>query len=265
MRRSPRSRRAIASRTAAMNSRARGTARRSARNRSRLRRPVSHSAMAGAIGLPSGRREPAIGEVSASRIAQRPPAGGFTNVLEPQPSHLSDLGLAKAPPAALPSPGQDLGIASSGGDGAVVRRRLGRAVMRCRPLGPSRAGRALPAHGGAPAAVEFDPDPARLANDGVSGSDAERRRDVACALSLESELLEVLDGLGGPQHCACSNRCRCGVQRRAEWSEGGYSCPSRTQRRCGLGSPPDFGRISNFFSILKKRIRPQSPIWNSPY
>jgi hypothetical protein len=72
--------------------------------------------------------------------------------------------------------------------------------MRGRPLGPSRAGRLLPAYGSAPAAAEFDSDPARLANDGVSGSDAERRRNVACALSLQSELLEVFDGLGGPQH-----------------------------------------------------------------
>ena len=98
-------------------------------------------------------------------------------------------------PAALPSPGETLGIASGGSAAALC---VGPSVMRCRPLGPSRAGWALPAHGGAAASVEFDPDPARLANDGVSGSDAERRRDVACALSLESELLEILDGLGGP-------------------------------------------------------------------
>ena len=73
------------------------------RNRSRLRRPISHLAMAGAIGLASDRREPAIGELSAPRIAERPPAGGFTNVLEPQPSHLADLGLRQSPkPASLP-------------------------------------------------------------------------------------------------------------------------------------------------------------------
>jgi hypothetical protein len=76
-------------------------------------------------------------------------------------------------------------------------------------LETSRAGRTLPARGDAPAA-EFDPDPARLANDSVSGSDAERRGDVACALSLESELLEILDYLGGPQHLHGSNGCRCG-------------------------------------------------------
>jgi predicted TPR repeat methyltransferase len=67
------------------------------RDRSRLRGPVSHPAVAGAVGLPFDRREPTIGEIPASRIAERPPAGGFTNVLEPEPSHLSDLGFAKHP------------------------------------------------------------------------------------------------------------------------------------------------------------------------
>ena len=67
-----------------------------------VRRPIGHPAMAGAIGLAFDRRKPAIGEISASRIAERPPAGGFANVLEPQPSHLSDLGFAegsKPPPS----------------------------------------------------------------------------------------------------------------------------------------------------------------------
>jgi hypothetical protein len=60
---------------------------------------------------------------------------------------------------------------------------------------------------------------------------------------------------------ACSNRCRCGVPPRGI---GGYSCPSRTRRRASPYRPANFGRISNLFSILKKRIKPQSPIWNSP-
>jgi hypothetical protein len=71
--------------------------------------------------------------------------------------------------------------------------------MRSRPSGPTRASLHFAPSGGAPAA-QFDPDPARLANDGVSGSDAERGCDVACALSLKSEFLEILDGFGGPQH-----------------------------------------------------------------
>ena len=177
-------------------------------NRSRLRRPISHLAMAGAIGLASDRREPAIGELSAPRIAKRPPAGGVTNVLQPQPSHLANLDFGKAP-SRPPFPPLDRGIASGGSVGALVAG-VGPSVTSRGPLGPSRAGSALLAHGGAPAAGKFDSDPARLANDGVSGSDAERRGDVACALSLESELLEILDCLGGPQHLHGSNRCRCG-------------------------------------------------------
>ena len=202
----------------------------------RMRRPISHLAMAGAIGLPSDRREPAIGEISAPRIAQRPPAGGVANLLEPQPSHLSDLDYAKAPPCRPADPRRDLGIASEGSAGALCVG-VGPSVTGCRPLGASRAGWPLPAHGGAPAAAEFDPDPARLANDGVSGSDAERRGDVACALSLKSELLEVLDCLGGPQHLHAPIAVAAAI-RRAEWFESGYSCPRQTQRRCDCRSPP---------------------------
>ncbi len=165
--------------------------------------------MAGAIGLAFERRERAIGKISAPRIAQRPPAGGCWNVLQPQPSHLSDLGYAKArswPPVV---PRRNFGIVSDGGAGAL-RVDVGPSGMRWRPFGPRRAERALPAHGGASAA-QFDSDPACLADDRVSGSDAKRRGDVACAFSLKSEPLEVLDCLGGPQHLHGSNRCRCGV------------------------------------------------------
>jgi hypothetical protein len=65
-------------------------------------------------------------------------------------------------------------------------------------LGSTNARWDLAAQGAGPAAVKLDPNSARLANDGVSGSDAERCRYVAGALSLMSELLEILDGLGGP-------------------------------------------------------------------
>src|ERR1700722_5998915 len=153
--------------------------------------------MAGAIGLASDRREPTIGEISASRIAKRPPARGVTNVLQPQPSHLSDLGYAKARPRRPAVPRRDLKIVSGGSTGALCVG-VGPSGMGRRPLETRRAGGALPAHGGAPAAVEFDPDPTRLADDGVSGSDAERRGDVACAFSLKSKPLEVFDGFGGP-------------------------------------------------------------------
>jgi hypothetical protein len=153
--------------------------------------------MAGAIRLPSDRREPAIREIPASWIAERPSAGGFANVLETQPTHFSDLGLAEHP--RRPS---FHGRKSVGGDG--LGARFVSAAPRwvgTWPLRPSGARRRLPAHGGAPAAAEFDSDPACLANDRVSGSDAERHGDVACAFSLKSEPFEILNRLGCPQHC----------------------------------------------------------------
>jgi hypothetical protein len=67
-------------------------------------------------------------------------------------------------------------------------------------LGPTRARRGRARWGAPAAAVELDSDPARLADDSVTGSHAERRSDVACALSFKSKPLEVLDCLGGPQH-----------------------------------------------------------------
>jgi hypothetical protein len=63
--------------------------------------------MAGAIGLALDRLEPAIGELPAFRIAERPPAGKFANLLEPHPPHFSDFGFAKRPNRLplLPVPG----------------------------------------------------------------------------------------------------------------------------------------------------------------
>ena len=65
--------------------------------RPRLWRAIGHPAMAGAIGVALGRREPAIGEIPAPRIAEWPSAGEFANFLEPHPSHLSNLGFGKGP------------------------------------------------------------------------------------------------------------------------------------------------------------------------
>src|ERR1700685_4147195 len=99
--------------------------------------------MAGAIRLPSDRSEPAIGEISAPRIAQRPPAGGFTNVLEPQPSHLSDLDYAKASPCRPAVHRRDLGIAS-GGNAAALRVGVGPSGIGGGPLERAPGGGALP-------------------------------------------------------------------------------------------------------------------------
>ena len=112
--------------------------------RPRLWRPIGHPAMAGAIGLALRRREPAIGEIPASRIAERPPAGGFANLLEPHPPHLPDLGFAKGPRRpSLP------GSTWRSRAGATRRAWLvgaGRSGSDRRPLRPSRAlARALPA------------------------------------------------------------------------------------------------------------------------
>src|SRR5208337_1409939 len=66
-------------------------------SRSGLRRLIGHPAMAGAIGAALGRREPAIGEIPAPRIAERPSAGEFADFLEPHPSHIPDLGFGRSP------------------------------------------------------------------------------------------------------------------------------------------------------------------------
>src|SRR5580698_5648568 len=134
--------------------------------------------MAGAIGLAVGRREPAIGEISASGIAERPPTGGFANVLETQPPHLSYIGFAVSPRGRPPLPGRETAT------GRALLFRVGPGVRRGRPLGPTRAGRRRVGRGSArPAAAELDPDSASLADDRVSRSHAERRSDMACAPS----------------------------------------------------------------------------------
>jgi len=151
--------------------------------------------MAGAIGLAFGRCEPAIGEVSASRIAQRPPTGEFPNVLEAQPSHLSDLGFVEGPGGPSARTGRE--TASGGMSARIIG--VGPGEPDGRPLGPASADRrGARRAGAAPAAAELDSNPTRLADDRVSGSDAKRRSDMACALSRKSQRLEILDCLGGP-------------------------------------------------------------------
>ena len=96
-------------RPAATNSRARGTPAARARSASPRRSAADRPSGNGRRNRTGpGRREPAIGELPASRIAERPPAGEFANLLEPQPSHLSDLGFAKGP-GRLPVPGSTRG------------------------------------------------------------------------------------------------------------------------------------------------------------
>jgi hypothetical protein len=213
--------------------------------------------MAGAIGLPLGRRQSAIGELPASRIPQRPATGGFANVLEAQPSHLSDLGVTKDP-GWPPLPRLDPGI-----EGAVGPRAggAGPSVRSTRPLRATRA--RLACSWAAPAATEFNPDPARLADNRISGRDAEGRGDVARALSFKSEPFEILDRLGCPQHLHGPNSCRCAVPA----ARNGLTMDILVLAERGDVEPPkstNFGIISNFFSILEKPIRLQWRIWNSP-
>ena len=89
-----------------------------------------------AIGLAVRRVEPAISKVSASRIAERPAAGGSANVLEAQPPHLADFGVAKAP-AVLASSGEIWRsrerAASAPGSPAV--ERTWRGIAHSRPAG----------------------------------------------------------------------------------------------------------------------------------
>src|SRR5689334_4909449 len=112
--------------------------------------------MARAIRMTSEPREPAISEIAASRIAERPPAGGVANLLQPHPSHLSDLDDrgASLRRGAVRRPTLQITSAGCAGASFLDARPL---VMRCRPLRPRRALCPLPPRGGAPAAGEFDP------------------------------------------------------------------------------------------------------------
>lgn len=147
--------------------------------------------MTGAIGAPFRRREPAIGVIPAPRIAERPTAGKFANILEPHPPHLSDLGVGERPcrpPFRFKRPvwGTFPGRRGRGETNSLRRR-------------PMR-GRARPAGRGSAPAVELDSDPVRLADHGVAGLSAQRRGDDARAHSLQCQPFESLDRLVRPKH-----------------------------------------------------------------
>ena len=149
--------------------------------------------MAGAIGAPLGRLEPAIGEIPAPRIAERPSAGEFANVLEPHPSHLPDLGFGESPSRPF-SPVQERRAGTEFCSPSTVRGAE-EPQWRADTLRPaSRRAQS------APVAVEPDPDPVRLADHGVAGRRAERRGDDARASSFERQPFENLDRLVCPQH-----------------------------------------------------------------
>ncbi len=161
-------------------------------------RAISHLAMDGAVGAACSRREPAIGEISGSRIAKRPSAGELADVLELHPPHFPDLGLGEGQRRLL------LRLPNDPGTGTRNSRRRRQTCAR----GPG-------GRGGSPIAVELDPDPIRLADHGVPGRRAERQGDVARASSLERQPFENLDRLFGPQHVQSPNVSRRAARARA--------------------------------------------------
>jgi hypothetical protein len=62
-----------------------------------LWRLIGHPAMAGAVGAAVRGFEPAVSEIPAHRIAERPSADELVNFLEPHPAHLPNLGFGKGP------------------------------------------------------------------------------------------------------------------------------------------------------------------------
>jgi hypothetical protein len=65
--------------------------------RSGLWRLIGHPAMAGAVGSAVRGFEPAVSEIPAHRIAERPSADELVDFLEPHPAHLPNLGFGKGP------------------------------------------------------------------------------------------------------------------------------------------------------------------------
>ena len=167
--------------------------------------------MAGAIGMALGRLEPAIDEIAASRIANRPSAGELADFREPHPPHLPNLALRGSPRRLLLLPGFDPAIATEAGGGAPLigsglapSRRLRSMHNRRRPCGRC----------GAPAAVQLDPYPIRLADHGAAGRRAQRRGDDARASSLERQSFENLDRFFCPQHFGAPMTPRPGIHGR---------------------------------------------------
>ena len=110
-------------------------------------------------------------------------------------------------------PGDDPVITREG-EGEVLLAGNGLGVGESRQQRPIRASGRPGGHGGAPIAVEFDPDSVRLADHGVAGRGAERRSDEACASSFQSQPYEILDRLGCPPHLPAPMAESCGASSR---------------------------------------------------
>ena len=82
----------------------------------RIRRLVGHPAMARAIRAALRALNAAISEFLTCRVANRPAASAFVDILEPNLQHLADLGFGKKP-CRLP-------FAREGGDDGAPPRRL---------------------------------------------------------------------------------------------------------------------------------------------
>ena len=139
--------------------------------------------MAGAVGVALRRLDAAIDEILTRRIAERPSAGAFLDILQSHSQHLSDLGLGKEP-CRLP-------FAREGRDD----RPLPQSRIRATDRRPPRPPRGCPRRSGRRAvgiAGELDPEPVRLADHGVARRRAERRGDAARAFSFERQLSQSL-------------------------------------------------------------------------
>jgi hypothetical protein len=181
--------------------------------RSGLRRLIGHPAMAGAVGAAVRGSESAVSEIPAHRIAERPSADELVDFLQPHPAHLPNLGFGKGPRRPpLRHKGESGAELCSAGAGwwAISANRTWRITARVSPGVVS-----------APAAVELDPDPIRLADHGAAGRPAERRGDDARASSLERQLLEDLDRLFCPHHLLNPQRLPAAAfgSRKMEWSQ----------------------------------------------
>ena len=168
--------------------------------------------MAAAIGKGGRGGEAAIGEVSASRFAERPPAGGRADFLQLQPPHDPDLGAGETREGRF-----------------ALRRPFARARRRLRlrrPRHDLRAGRA-------PVAVQPDADAIRLADDGAARGVAEDGRDGARASALPRQ---PLSGLRPPHpSTACDPSAVLTGGARRKWNaKGTYSdLPPGASRRTG--------------------------------
>src|SRR5271166_3447190 len=220
-------------------------------SRPRLWPAIGDPAMAGAIRVAFGRLEPAIGEIRAPRIAEGPSAGESANFLEPHPPHLPNLGFGKGPCRLPLLPGLDPGIAKEV-RGEVLLAGNGLGVGNSRQWRTIRASGRPAGHGGAPIAVEFEPDSICLADYGVAGRGAERRSDETRASSFQSQPYEILDRLGCPPHLpAPLAKAAAFVSRKKEWS--GYSLSQAGARTLQLLRPVSQRSICIYFNALRRK------------